>query len=145
MAVRKFNHAGVDIYIPDDKKFEAILTIEGEETKVGAKDFDTIDEFVSWLERQVGDLKNQVRLAQACETRCKVAMRELKDAQDAVGKLKRDDFESDEEFSEASLRMAQRLNTAMLEKRGADDKHTMHERTAAGMKESLAVKEKKGK
>lgn len=145
MPARKFNHSGVEIYVPDDKKFEAILTLDGEDTKVGAKDFDTFDEFVSWLERQASDLKQQIRLAKGCETRCKVAKRELKDAQDAVSKIKREDFETDDEFAEASVRVAQRLQTAMLEKRGADDMHTMHERTAAGMKETLAIKEKKAK
>lgn len=145
MGARKFNHSGVDIYIPDDKKFEAILTVDGEDVKVGRKDFESLDEFTVWLEGRCGDLKTQARLARDGETRKKVAERDLKEANESVGKIKREDFDSDAEFLEASKRAVARLETAMLDKSGAEDVHKMHVRNVEGMKESLGVVEKRGK
>ncbi|BAQ18298.1 hypothetical protein [Methyloceanibacter caenitepidi] len=145
MTARKFNHSGVDIYIPDDKKFEAILTVDGEDVKVGRKDFESFDEFKVWLEGRAGDLKAQTRLAKDGETRKKVAARELNEANEAVGKIRREDFDTDGEFLEASKRAVGRLDVALMDKAGAEDLHRTHVRNVEGMKETLGQVEKRGK
>ncbi len=112
--MKKLNHSGVGVEIPDEKKQEAILTFkDGTELRTGRKKMETQDVFVSYLENWIENHRQTTSNAVACKSHALSARVMRDEAIQAVDDLKFENYKDDDNPTAAFLAIAQNRMSAL--------------------------------